>query len=225
MAKMYYSGLVNTMKGRLGTSVYLKRRGVDIVKAYPLSPTNPNTYRQQQVRANLTTLRRAYLNLSNTAKDRWHAYTLAAGIKANGESGYLHLNATLLNASHAALCAHTYPPFTPWTPPHATGFSVTSMSTTAFCISWTAPLCTAVYMQAHFHLHSGFCCVFPGYGLCPTDGYRPSWRFIETVRSDQGYILFSHTWPETARLYFHLHTLDTWGRRSPFTHSLLCRVT
>ena len=223
MAKIFYSGLVNTIKGKLGTTIHQKFRGTDYQRQSPDSWANPNTYRQRQLRSNFTTLRTAFESLPPIAKKLWNDYTIAAYLKSEGWAGYLHLNATLLNASHAALCAHTYPPPYPSTPEHPAGFCVYGLSTTCMSITWTGPLLTCQYVIARFRLHNGFCCAFPAYGLCPTDGYRPSWRFIETVRSDQGHILFQHTWPSNTRLHFQLHTIDTWGRRSPFTHTLTLR--
>jgi hypothetical protein len=220
MAKMFYSGLVNTMTGRLGASIYRKRLGVDYVATAPATWSNPNTYRQQQIRANLTTLTKRYANLPDDVKRMWDQYSSMSSGNKTGKGAYIHLGGSALNASHAGLTASDSPPLTPGTPKHPTGFCVFGISTTCLCISWTKPDSTEAFVGAQYRLHYMFCCVSPSYGLCPTVGYKRTWRFVGTARSNEGPLLFTHDYPSNTRLYFVVHSIDTWGRKSPNSNVL-----
>lgn len=144
-----------------------------------------------------------------------------SGIHGFGFHAYRKLNLNLLNASHADLTCIDHPPLTPATPHHVIDFTATSEDGPQTRLGWTKPLDANTYVTGHFRLHKGFCNKFPCFGDCMSVGYRPSWRFIETVRSDEGEILHTHDWPEGARLFYRLNTIDKWGRKSPFTHSIL----
>jgi len=218
MAKVQFSCLVNRMIGRLNDVVYTYWRGINIAKSYPLNPNHPNSTRQQQIKSNLSSLASKWWDLPEGSKNLWNTYSAMLKSAASGYNCHISLNGCLLNASHSDLVYRPSPPPHPGTAAHVRGFCVFAMSSTQVCISWLKPDTASLYVTAHFKLHKGFCSRFPSYGLCPTIGYRPSLRFIETVRSDQRYIVFNHDWPPNCRLWFRCNSIDKFGRKSPLTH-------
>ena len=224
MARVYYSALVNTIRGLLQNTIYQKYKGTDYIRAAPVTVAQPNTARQIQIRQNLITLTKAYYGISAQCKQLWDQYASMAGMHCFGQQAFIKLNANLLNASHDDLLCHDYPPHTPGTPKHVRGFQATPVSSTVTCLTWTHPGDTKTYVTGHFRLHRGFCSRFPSHGLCPTDGYRPSWRFVKTERADQLHIIHNHSWPSGTRLYYFTNSIDEWGRKSPRSHAILVDV-
>jgi len=218
LAKIQYSALVNSVMGKLGDTIYSKSGTVRYIKTAPVSVTQPNTYRQLQLKANFCTVAKLWTGLPDSYKQLWDGHASGKHAKAFGHQMFISLNCNLLNASHSCLTLRQYPPQFPSTPTFPKNFCVFLMSPTSFCLSWLSPLNSDNYISANYRLHKGFCLIHPDHGLCPTVGYRPSFRFIETVRSDVGAIVFNSDWPSNTRLFFKLHSIDTWGRKSPFTH-------
>ena len=224
MARIYYSALVNTIRGLLQNTIYQKYKGTDYIRAAPTSVAQPNTARQVQIRNNLTILTKAYDGISAQCKELWDTYASLAGMHCFGQQAYIKLNANILNASHDELICHDGPPHTPGTPKHVRTFTATAVSSTVTCLTWSHPGDVNTYVTGHFRLHRGFCSRHPTHGLCPTDGYRPSWRFVKTERADQLQILHNHDWPATTRLFYRLNSIDKWGRKSPISHAIQVNV-
>jgi len=218
MAIIQYSALVNCVMGRLGDTIYSKSGRVRYIKTAPVSVAQPNTYRQLQLKSNFCTVAKLWTGLQASYKKLWDGRALGKGANFFGHQMFISLNCNLLNASHSDLVIRNHPPLTPSTPVFPKNFCVFLMTPTSFCLSWTSPHTTENYVTANFRLHKGFCLVHPSFGLCPTDGYRPSFRFIETVRSDAGSVTYNSPWPSNTRLFFRIRSLDTWGRLSPWTH-------
>lgn len=220
MPKVYYSALVNTISGRFATRVYRKIRGINIYQGAPLSAAQPNTARQLQVKANFLTLTSAYPDLPASYRQLWDQFNTLCGMPGTGHNAYIRLNGNLLNASHNDLTTVPHPPHTPATPKHIMGFCVHQVNESTICLSWTKPDDNQTYVTGNFRLHYGFCNQHPCYGLCPTDGYRRSWRFVGTERADQHAIQHVHDWPLDTRLFYRLNSIDTSGRKSPFSHAI-----
>jgi len=223
MAKVGLTSLTAFIKGRVGNLVYYTRGADTFVKEYQPVVNQPDTPRQIQCRQWMSDLSSHWHDLSDAQQDLWHSYASMHPKKIYGSTAFRMLNLHLLCACHADLGCIYYPPATPGTPKSIFGFSVMAMSPTSNCISWSAPDNANDYVTAHFRLNAWFCCVFPAYGLCPTDGYRPHFRFIETVRSDVSQIVQTHSWPGGARLYFKVRSIDKSGRQSPYSHTI--RIT
>lgn len=220
MAIVKFTAFVADVRGRLGDYVWSFCRGTHYKKAYNATPTNPSTYRRQQVRTFFKNLADYWYNLTDVQQDLWQNYASIHPKILRGYDAFIMLNLHLLTASHVDLvCIYTPPKF-PSTPKFPMGFSVFPMSSTVNCISWSRPLTSCDYITCYFRLHASFCNIFSTYGLCPTVGYRPSQRFVGTVRSDVGFILHEHTWPAGARLFYKIRSIDTSGRRSPFSHAI-----
>ncbi|MCJ7812913.1 hypothetical protein MUP95_06320, partial [bacterium] len=206
--------------GRIGELVHTAHCGVHYVKAYCANPTDPNTARQQQVRKIFGDLSKAYHDLSEDSHNLWNNYASLAHVRFTGKQAFIKLNGSLLGCSHADLITINYPPLTPSTPQFPIAFSAVALTSVSTCISWTSPLNDSVYISCYFHLHTGFCLEFPTYDLCNTVGYRPTQRFVETVRSDVGSIVHTHAWPVTAWLFYKAFSIDRFGRKSPLTHEI-----
>lgn len=223
MATIHVSAIINRIFGRLGSVIYQTYKGTDYVRLSPEVWTNPNTFRQQQIRANLTLMTRAWDSVPPSCQQLWDTFASLKGCHYFGRQAYISLNCNLLNASHADLSCICHPCPLPGTPHHAVGFCVVAVDETTIRLSWTIPSSSSLYVTAHYRLHHGFCLTHPTYGLCPTVGYRPSFRFIKTVRSDSNLLLHTHDYPAGTRLFYRLNTIDKCGRKSPITHSIMVR--
>ena len=220
MARVQYSCLVNRILGLLGSSIYQRYKGTDYIRTSPDVWANPNSYRQQQVRGNFKQMQQAWDSVPPSHQELWHGFASKKGCHYFGHQAYVSLNCNLLNASHSDLTCISHPPLRPGTPKHVSGFCVYSISNSCTYLSWTKPDSSILYVTGHYRLHRGFCSINPCFGLCPTVGYRPSFRFIKTVRSDFLFMLHSHEYPNNTRLYYRLNTLDKFGRKSPISHTL-----
>lgn len=221
MSKLPYSILFNAIRGKLHGLIYQKVGGIDYARTAPDSVSNPNTPRQQFIRQNLAQISRSWDDISPANQSLWNAYCVSKKIHGFGFHAFRKLNLNLLNANHADLTCIDHPPLTPSTPHHVLNFTAVADDTPQTRLAWSKPLDADTYVTAHYRLHYGFCNNYPDFGDCNTVGYRPTWRFVETVRSDLGEILHTYDWPKDARLYYRLNSIDKWGRKSPLTHSIL----
>lgn len=168
----------------------------------------------------MSDLSKHWVDLTSVQKGLWDNFASMWPTPLSGQTAFCMLNLNLLAASHGDLgCIYTPPPF-PSTPKFPLGFCVFAVSLTVVCISWTRPHTATDYITCYFRLHDSFCVNNPCYGLCPTAGYRPSPRFIGTVRSDVTEIVHNHSWPGGAQLYYKIRSIDKYGRQSPFSHEI-----
>lgn len=223
MARVQYSALVNRIYGKLGNFIYQTYMGTDYIRTSPCVWTNPNTYRQQQIRANLSQMNQAWDSVPPSHQELWQMFASMKGCHYFGHQAYVSLNCNLLNASHADLTCISHPPLRPGTPEHVQGFCVFVMSNTSVCLSWTHPYSNILYVTGHYRLHHGFCTNHPTYLLCTTTGYRPSFRFIDTARSDLKVMVHNHNYPSNTRLFYKLNSIDKFGRKSPISHCIMTR--
>ena len=218
MAKIYVSAIINRIIGRLGKVIYQTYKGTDYTRLSPDVWANPNTARQQLIRANLSALSKSWDSLPPSYQELWNTFASVKGCHYFGHQAFISLNCNLLNADHVDLARIDHPPLRPGTPKHIRGFCVFPMTATTTCISWAKPASSILYVTGRYRLHRGFCSVNPSYGLCPTVGYRPSFRFIGTVRSDVQFMVHTHNYPSITRLFYKLNTIDKFGRKSPVSH-------
>ena len=220
MTIFQFGCITNRIKGRYGADVFSFHSGTNYTRTHPTTANYPNSTRQQFINANFTALSKAWRDISGTTKELWNDYASRCKGAASGYNKFISHNANLLNTCHSDLIYRPAPPPRPGPPAHVRGLCVFAMSSTQVCISWTKPDSTILYVTAHFRLHKYFCNVHPAYGCCVADGYRPSFRFISTVKSDSRCTVFNHTWPTNTRMWFHCRSIDKFGRKSPVTHSI-----
>jgi len=221
MTSIRYPAFINRIIGLLGNVIHQTYKGTDYTRISPDTWANPNTSRQQQVRANLSQMSRAWDSLPPSYKGLWHTFASLKGCHYFGHQAYISLNCNLLNASHSGFSCINHPPLRPGTPKHVHNFCVYPISSSSSCLSWTDPKSSLIYVTGYYRLHRGFCSINPCYGLCPTFGIRPSFRFIKTVRSDLQVMLHTHDYPINTRLFYRLNSLDKFGRKSPVSHQIM----
>jgi len=129
MAKLLFTAFLADARGKLNGSVFSKNRGGAYVRT-KVTPTNPNTSFQSQVRARLASFSSAWRGLSATVRDQWNS-AVATFARTNvfgaqkllsGHQLYVGLNSSIAAAGGSAI---TSPPL----PLGAT--AITSLSLTA----------------------------------------------------------------------------------------------
>jgi len=224
MTALSYPWFVGRISGRIGDLVYSWNSGKPYTRTHPLSVPGPRSVRQQFCRHNIGIVSKLWEDLPDNVKSRWNSFASKHKGAASGVNHFVSLNCSILNANHPDLVFLQEPPPKPSSPLPIHNLNIRDFSNTQVRISWTNPDQKIFFITAHFRLHHNFCRINPDYGLCPTAGYRPSWRFIETVRSDIRSIVFNHTWPSGTRLYFRCISLDRSGRKSPFSYIAQFRI-
>jgi hypothetical protein len=225
MAKVQFTAIVNEIKGRLANQIYSHQKGSDYIAIRGSSQTNPSTPRQQKVRGHMADLMSAWSNLTPVQQDLWQSYAKMSHHFKTGKGAYQGLNLRLLCADHPSLGCIDTPPITPGTPTFPTGFCVSAAGSCQMQITWSGPADASTFITAYFHLHDGFCCIFPTYGNCPTTGESSKPRFIGTCISSAGTIYHNHAWPVGTLLFYYILAMDAYGRQSPKTHRLKLKVT
>lgn len=217
MAKIYYSALVNTIRGRLRDDVFSSWNGIDYVKTYPLHNFNPRTYRQQQVRHNLCHLTNLWHKLDKNHKKLWENRASKQDVAYTGYHEFTKLNCNLLNASHSDLVSIDEPPTKPKRSTYPEALCVSVLSASKICVLWDRPQNGTNYIESYYKLSRSFCARHPAYGCCTGAGYNHYNRFVGTVKSSLGEIGFTNPWPSNTHLFFKVRSINKLGILSPFT--------
>lgn len=112
MAKIKFSALVSEMRNKLNGSVMSKNRYGNYVRN-KVTPVNPQTSFQQNVRALLSSLSSAWTGLTEAQRNGWRALAQAIPFTdifgdqkfLDGKAMYIKLNSNLVNAGEAAVSA------------------------------------------------------------------------------------------------------------------------
>ena len=144
MAKIKYSGLVSEMRGKLNGGVLSRNRGGAYVRN-KVTPLNPQTDAQVNVRNFFTTNSKAWRGLLQSVRNAWNSAVsgfistdiFGDGLTPSGANLYQRINTNLLNINESVL---TNPP-TPAAVPSFLTFSVAidHSDGTAF-LSFTDPI-------------------------------------------------------------------------------------
>lgn len=110
MAKIKFGMAVSDMRGKLNGSVFARNRGGAYVRT-KVTPINPKTARQIEVRARLTALAQGFRSLSqdqiaawNNAVSQWQRTDIFGDlVSPTGLALYVRLNGNLLNAGQAII--------------------------------------------------------------------------------------------------------------------------
>lgn len=117
MAKAKLGILLEELRGKAGNAVF-KRTKVGTVVSERTTPTNPNTIRQLQVRANLSKAAKAFKALSPAQVALWNAYALKIaqpGTKPRAAVDIFCALATKRLQIYSGNTIPTTPPATPFT--------------------------------------------------------------------------------------------------------------
>jgi hypothetical protein len=114
MAKVQYSAVVGDARNKVGGVVFTRTRGGPTVRR-KVSPTQPRSTYQRNVRANFTGLTKAWAALGETVRAAWTAFArnnptkdvFGATVTLTGHQMYVRLNRSLATIGVAAL---TNPP-------------------------------------------------------------------------------------------------------------------
>lgn len=132
--------ILGNVVGSIGAVTWSYNRGGTYCKRRSF-PTNPNSTRQQQIRAILSDLSRAWQTLSDTNKQSWndwantHPYkdSLGNSINWTGMNAYLSLNCIVRDFGSAAIAT---PPVAD-NPPALSVFTVSRTNDTTVSIAFT----------------------------------------------------------------------------------------
>jgi len=101
----------------------------------------------------------------------------------------------------------TTPPPTPSTPPFPRTFSISPLGDGNFCISWTSPILTTIFMIINFW-------AMPG----RADSTILRWQLGLTASSDSLHCTVATDLPDATIVRFRIRTIDEYGRLSPWSH-------
>lgn len=206
MAKIFYTALINTIRGRLPNSVFARTRGVHYLKAHNPTPADRRTTRQTQIRGQISTLAGQWYSLTETQKQLWNAYADAAPHPQSGINAYIGINQRLMYYFGAG-ARRTAPPPTPTTPEHPQGTNVLSKGNVDFCVMWDHPTDSNTFLLVNLR---------PVLGIERTTSQQ--WKFGAIARADKRSIRINTDYPDDYRLNFRIRTLDLFGRASPWSH-------
>lgn len=122
MAKIVFSALVSSIKGKLHGSVMRGgRSGTVLMDGY--KPKSSASSAQHIHRGRVSDKASEWYALSTSVKELWNKYASLLSRPMSGQDAYVMLNVRLASADHADLTAITSPPATPSTPEHIGGFT------------------------------------------------------------------------------------------------------
>ncbi|HIC94351.1 MAG TPA: hypothetical protein EYP09_08905 [Anaerolineae bacterium] len=208
MARVYFSGLVNTVRGRVSYSVLSAWKGVNVIKRHNPGPHQPRSEKQQQIRGWLSDLAGEWYSLSDAAKDLWKRWVAMAKWPMSGINAFILFNMRA-QKYFPGKSRMVVPPPTPNTPGHVQGFAVSAKTGSDFSVTWTAPTLSTLYVIADYW-------AMPGKNLDTS----PRWTFGATAGADAGFLDITTTYPAGTVLKFRVRTIDDYQRVSPWSHIL-----
>lgn len=209
MATWVPSALVSDIRGLLGNQVFSFQRGVHYIKAHNANPVQPNSAAQQASKANWSDLSAWWFHLSTTHQEMWEKYASLQERHMGGFNAFLGVNMSLYNSGIPSPARRDYPPHTPDTPRAVRDFTVLSGSPTQNTLSWTAPDDAAVYVQT-----------WKSYDWNYFSGYNQMWVIQAATLSTAGTYVHNHDTPSGARIWYRCRSIDLYGRKSPYTHTI-----
>jgi len=204
MAKVSYSALVDTIRGKLNGSVASSWKGINTLKRHP-SPRQPRTEAQQTVRGYMNNLAGDWYGLSDTLHDLWNRYASLLPKPMTGLNAFVKQN--------TALCRYlgygseiTNPPPTPSTPEAITGFSMAVTDSLNNTASWTSPTGVSDYVILDYSFLAG-----------RDDGANPRWSFAAGASASAATKAHTHAFPIGTVMRYRARVMDSYGRVSPNT--------
>lgn len=207
MPRITYSAFIENVSGVMAGSIFKRTIQGPIIERRK-SPRLPRSAKQQQTRGLFNTLAGKWYVLPAVNKQMWGKFATLQKRSLSGYTAYMQLNIRLLKANHASLVELTFPPLTPGTPEHISGFTA-SHAIGEDTITWTAPTDTDTYIQVYFSPEFGFSLL-----------RKEHWGLLQTVRADVGQVLHTLQYPAGTPIAYKARSIDAQGRISPDTETL-----
>lgn len=204
MAKVKYSALVDTIRGKLNGSVMSQWKGQNVIKS-SASPRQPRSETQQLIRGIMNNLAGQWYALSDTQKELWNRYASLLPSPMTGLNAYLKQNANLERYLGYG-SKITNPPQTPSTPEALIGFAATPTNSVTNTLVWTSPSGADDYVIVDYSFMAG-----------RDDGASPRWTLAGGASASALTVVQSHTYPVGTVMRFRARVMDSYGRTSPNT--------
>lgn len=209
MATWTPSAFIGDIRGRVGDQVFSFQKGTHYIKRHNANPDDPQTAKQQAVRGNLSNISAWWYTLGDTEQRMWEKFATLKKTHLSGYNAFVGVNMALYNSGIPSPPRRDHPPLTPATPRAVRDFQVTPDSPTQNTLSWSAPDDATLYVQAWR------CFDWNYYG-----GYNQRYGILSATLSTALSYVHTHDTPSGARIWYHLRSIDLWGRKSPYTHTI-----
>lgn len=209
MATWVPSALVSDIRGLLGNQVFSFQKGVHYIKAHNANPNQPNTAAQQSIQGHVSDLSASWYHLTDTQQQMWNKFASLKKASMSGYNAFLGVNLSLYCSGIPNPTRRDHPPLAPATPRAIQDFAVTSGSPTQNTVSWTIPNNAALYVQT-----------WKSYDWNYFSTYNKMWVIQAATLSTALTYVHNHDTPSGARIWYRLRSIDLWGRKSPFTHTI-----
>lgn len=209
MAKWTPSSFISDLRGRLGSEIYSFQKGVHYIKSYNPNPQDPNTPAQQAARSNFSNITGWWHTLPDAEQDMWHKFASLQARPISGFNAFVSVNLSLYHSGIPSPPRRNHPPVTVTTPDAVHNFQVTPDTPTQNTLSWSIPSDAALYVQAWRSFDWNYYA-----------GYNKRWGILSATISTQLSYVHTHDTPGNARIWYRLCTIDLWGRKSPYTHTI-----
>lgn len=209
MATWVPSALVSDIRGLIGNQVFSFQKGKHYIREHNPNPNQPNSAAQQAINANVSDLSSWWYHLTDTQQGMWNKFASLQNRALSGFNAFLGVNLSLYSSGIPNPTRRDHPPLTPATPTSIQDFAVVSGSPTQNTVSWTIPNNAALYVQT-----------WKSYDWNYFSTYNKMWVIQAATLSTALTYVHNHDTPSGARIWYRLRSIDLWGRRSPFTHTI-----
>lgn len=203
MAKIVYSALVSTIRGRLHGDVGSAWKGINYLRVLNPSPRQPRTEAQQNIRGYMNSLAGEWYPLTSSQKLLWNKYASLQAKAMTGLNAYIQLNLNLWKYLGVG-AKITAPPATPSRPGAITGMSAASVDSTNNQVSWVTPTDVDVLAIIDYSPIAGL-----------DDSAHPRWSFAASASASATIVTHTHAFPTGIIINYQARTLDTSGRITP----------
>lgn len=203
------AAFIGDIRGRVGDQVFSFQKGTHYIKQHNPNPADPLTAAQQLVRNSWANLSPVWRTLTDQQRDLWTKYGGLQQRPLGGFNAFMSANVALYTSGIPSPTRRDHPPLTPATPTAVAGFSAYVLHATANILLWSAPSSPALYVQSWKRYDWNY------YG-----GYNPGWVIVAATISTAGGYVHTHDTPSGERTWYRARSIDLWGRKSPFTHTI-----
>jgi len=154
LAIINFSALVNSVKGRLNSSVIGTWKGKGVIKSYNSSPSQRRSAAQQLVRMKMTEAAGLFAGLPQFSKDLWTEFASALPKPTTPLATFV-----AYNIRKSVVFPETVPLWNPpkevTTPRAVSGLAVSAIGDGKLCLEWTRPTTEDTYILADRWIMAG----------------------------------------------------------------------